>query len=169
MVSRLGDRRKRKKNDLGQCNTESDLFRFSDMSRFDHFVEAQNPVIESVRAELGAGRKRTHWMWFVFPQLRGLGSSAMADHYALDGLPDAKEYLAHPVLGPRLEECSRLVLAAPVRSAEELMGHPDHLKLHASMTLFAQVAPKQSVYHQVLRRFWSDRLHEETMALVQQM
>src|SRR3712207_1950330 len=91
----------------------------------ERFVAAQDPVIDQVRRELAAGRKRTHWMWFVFPQLRGLGQSAMAQRYGLTSLAEAEAYLAHPVLGPRLEDCTALVNAVQGRSAEEILGGVD--------------------------------------------
>lgn len=106
----------------------------------ERFVAAQNPVIDRVQAELAAGQKRTHWMWFVFPQIRGLGSSPMARRYAISSLAEAAAYLRHPVLGPRLRECTRLVMQVEGRSAAEIFGYPDGLKFRSSMTLFAQVA-----------------------------
>jgi uncharacterized protein (DUF1810 family) len=109
-------------------------------SGLERFVEAQTGVYESARAELEAGRKRTHWMWFVFPQLAGLGRSATAQRYAISGLPEARDYLAHPVLGPRLRECATILLTAE-RSAAEIFGYPDDLKLCSSMTLFARADP----------------------------
>jgi uncharacterized protein (DUF1810 family) len=109
-------------------------------SGLERFVEAQTGVYASARAEIEAGRKRTHWMWFVFPQLAGLGSSPTAQHYAISGLAEARDYLAHPVLGPRLRECAEMLLTAD-RSASEIFGYPDDLKLRSSMTLFAQADP----------------------------
>ncbi|MGZ9116799.1 MAG: DUF1810 domain-containing protein, partial [Methylocystis sp.] len=98
------------------------------------FVAAQKPVYEKVRAELAAGRKRSHWMWFFFPQLEGLGASAMAQRYAIHSRAEAAAYLAHPVLGPRLKECVGLVNKVEGRSAHEIFGSPDDLKFHSSMT-----------------------------------
>ncbi len=107
----------------------------------ERFVAAQDGgVYESARAEIAAGRKRTHWMWFVFPQLAGLGSSPAAQRYAISGLAEARAYLAHPVLGPRLRECAELLRTAD-RSASEIFGYPDDLKLRSSMTLFAAADP----------------------------
>ena len=111
----------------------------SDLARF---VEAQNPVFEQVRAELEAGRKRTHWMWFIFPQIEGLGSSEMARHYALATLEEARAYLAHPLLGPRLRACTGLVNAVENREITQILGYPDDLKFRSSMTLFAQAADR---------------------------
>lgn len=120
----------------------------------DRFVTAQSPVMATVLAELRAGRKRTHWMWFVFPQLRGLGSSAMAQHYGIASLEEARAYLAHPVLGPRLRECCGLLLQVPGKSALEILGSPDDLKLRSCATLFSLAAPQEAVFGEVLERFY---------------
>jgi len=104
------------------------------------FVAAQEPLFERVRAELTAGRKQSHWMWFVFPQLQGLGSSATARRYALACIEEARAYLAHPLLGARLRECTRLVNRIESRTVEEIFGYPDHLKFRSCMTLFACAA-----------------------------
>ncbi len=110
----------------------------------ERFVRAQDPVIDQVLRELRQGRKTTHWMWFVFPQLRGLGRTEMAWRYGITGLPEARAYREHPVLGPRLLDCTRAVLAIRERSAREILGTPDDLKLRSSMTLFeaASVDPE---------------------------
>jgi uncharacterized protein (DUF1810 family) len=104
------------------------------------YVSAQQPVYASVCAELAAGCKRSHWMWFIFPQLRGLGSSPMAQHFAISSLGEARAYLAHPLLGERLRECTRLVNGVAGSTAEAIFGYPDYLKFHSCMTLFAQAA-----------------------------
>ena len=106
----------------------------------ERFVEAQAPVYEQVRAELAAGRKRTHWMWFIFPQIQGLGSSPMAERYAIHSLEEARAYLAHPVLGARLRQCAALVNAVQDREITQILGYPDDLKFRSSMTLFQQAA-----------------------------
>jgi len=106
----------------------------------DRFVTAQDPVWDRVRAELRRGRKTSHWMWFVFPQIAGLGSSPTARAYALSGLDEARAYLAHPVLGPRLREAAQLAAAVPTGTAAEVFGYPDDLKLRSSVTLFARAA-----------------------------
>jgi uncharacterized protein (DUF1810 family) len=118
------------------------------------FVDAQDPVYEQVRAQLRAGRKRSHWMWFVFPQIEGLGSSAMAQRFAIGSRAQAQAYLAHPVLGPRLRECTQLVLAVQDRSIHDILGSPDDLKFRSSMTLFAQVAPQQGVFGEALQKYY---------------
>ena len=122
-----------------------------DLSRF---VEAQRPLIDDVRAELRAGRKRTHWMWFVFPQLRGLGHSATARHYGLASREEAAAYLAHPGLGPRLRECVELVLAVQGRTAHEIFGSPDDLKLRSCLTLFREVDGQAGVFGRALARYY---------------
>ena len=106
----------------------------------ERYVQAQEPVFAQVCAELAAGRKQSHWMWFIFPQLRGLGSSAMAERYAIGSLAEARAYLAHPLLSERLRTCTELVNRIEGRTAQAIFGYPDHLKFHSSMTLFARAA-----------------------------
>lgn len=120
----------------------------------ERFVRAQAPVYDAVIAELRAGRKRSHWMWFVFPQLAGLGRSEMAQRYALASRDEAAAYLAHPVLGDRLRQCAALVLAAPGATVEQLFGHPDNMKFHSSMTLFAAVSGADPVFSQNLDKYF---------------
>ena len=116
----------------------------SDPFNLGRYVEAQEPVIARVRAELTAGSKRSHWMWFVFPQLAGLGSSATAQRYAIGSLAEARAYLAHPLLGARLQECTGLV-AVSGRSIADIFGYPDDLKFRSCMTLFAYAADERSL------------------------
>ena len=120
----------------------------------DRFVRAQQGVHDDALAELRSGRKRTHWMWFVFPQLAGLGRSATAERYGIAGLPEARAYLEHPVLGPRLREAAAVVAAAPARSADELLGGIDSVKLRSSMTLFARAATDPAPFRAVLDRWY---------------
>ena len=127
------------------------------------FVDAQDGVYERVLSELRAGRKTSHWMWFVFHQVEGLGHSATAQRYAISGLDEARAYLAHPVLGPRLIECSEIVAATTGRTAQEVFGRPDELKLRSSMTLFARAAPDSAVFQQVLDRYFDGRADERTL------
>jgi uncharacterized protein (DUF1810 family) len=129
------------------------------------FVAAQDDVIDAVREELRAGRKRSHWMWFVFPQLKGLGSSSTAQFYGLDSLDEARAYLAHPVLGPRLRECCALMLAVPGRSAHEILGSPDDLKFRSCVTLFSLAAPDEAVFSECLQRFYGGEPDPRTVAL----
>jgi uncharacterized protein (DUF1810 family) len=110
----------------------------NDSYHLQRFVDAQAPCFAQVRSELAAGQKRSHWMWFVFPQMKGLGSSPTAQRFAISSLEEAVAYLAHPVLGPRLRECTALVNAVDGRSISEIFGYPDDLKFHSSVTLFAR-------------------------------
>ena len=120
----------------------------------DRFVNAQTGVYETALAELQAGHKRTHWMWFVFPQIQGLGRSETAQFYALESLAEARAYLAHAILGPRLRECTQAMLDNGDRSAFEILGSPDDLKLKSSMTLFEQAACEEpAIFTAVLDRF----------------
>jgi uncharacterized protein (DUF1810 family) len=118
------------------------------------FTEAQERVYPTVLAELADGRKRSHWIWFIFPQLRGLGRSATADHYGIASAQEARAYLADPTLGPRLRECTRLVAAIAGRSAEQIFGWPDCLKVRSCMTLFAAVAADPADFQAVLDKFY---------------
>jgi uncharacterized protein (DUF1810 family) len=127
----------------------------SDPYNLNRFLSAQAPVIEQVRAELRAGCKRGHWMWFVFPQIRGLGHSDMARRFAIASLDEARAYAAHEILGPRLIECAALVVAAEGRSIGEVFGSPDDLKFHSSMTLFARAAPEEPVFKDALRKYFA--------------
>ena len=131
----------------------------------ERFVIAQAPVIDDVREELRAGRKRSHWMWFVFPQLKGLGTSAMAQHYGIASLEEARAYLAHAVLGPRLRECCELMLAVPGRSAHEILGSPDDLKFRSCVTLFALAAPGEALFRRCLERFHAGEPDARTLQL----
>ena len=123
-----------------------------------HFVLAQDPVLAQVRRELADGRKRSHWMWFVFPQLKGLGRSATAQRYGIGSLAEAKAYLVHPVLGPRLVECTELVNKVEGRSVHEVFGSPDDLKFHSSMTLFAAADPDAPVFREALDKHFAGAL-----------
>lgn len=120
----------------------------------ERFVQAQEPVIERVLAELRAGRKTSHWMWFVFPQIRGLGHSPMAQHFAIASRAEAEAYLSDPILGPRLRECTRLVNEIEGRDIEEIFGYPDHLKFRSSMTLFAHVTTDNKVFVDALSKYF---------------
>src|SRR5258708_5713072 len=123
----------------------------ADPLNLDRFVKAQDPLIDRIRVELRAGAKRTHWMWFVFPQLAGLGRSETARHYAILSLEEARAYLAHPVLGGRLIECTMLVNGVEGKSAHEIFGGPDDLKFHSSMSLFATTDPSEPEFSRALR------------------
>ncbi|KQH78175.1 calpastatin [Mycobacterium gordonae] len=124
------------------------------MSDLQRFVDAQDRVYDNVLDELRAGRKRSHWMWFVFPQIRGLGSSPTAQHYGIASLAEARAYLDHPLLGPRLRECVALVNAVEGRSAEQVFGWPDDLKLRSSVTLFAHAADDNEDFLALLDKYY---------------
>lgn len=132
----------------------------------DRFVRAQDEILDAVRRELRAGRKETHWMWFVFPQLRALGRSGTALHYGISGIEEARAYMAHPLLGPRLVECAELVLAAEGRSAHAIFGGIDALKLRSCMTLFSAAAPGVAAFPEVLRRHYGGQPDPETTRLL---
>jgi uncharacterized protein (DUF1810 family) len=130
------------------------------------FVTAQAAVYEDVVAELRAGHKESHWMWFVFPQLRGLGFSPMAHRYGIASLDEARAYLRHPLLGPRLVECTTLMLGHRGRSAREILGSPDDLKLRSSMTLFAEASVDEPSFRAVLDLFYAGQPDERTLSLL---
>lgn len=128
------------------------------------FVAAQAPVYERALAELRAGRKESHWMWFVFPQIEGLGVSATAQTYAIRSLAEAKAYLAHPLLGARLKDCAAAVLAVNAKSAQAIFGAPDELKFRSSMTLFARAAPDEPLFREALEKYFDGKDDEATLA-----
>ena len=130
----------------------------------ERFVAAQDPVYSTVLGELRTGRKRSHWMWFVFPQIEGLGSSEMARRYAIRSSDEAAAYLAHPVLGPRLRECARLVALHHDQEIGEIFDSPDDRKFQSSMTLFADVAPDEAVFQTCLDQFFDGKADPATMA-----
>lgn len=132
----------------------------------ERFVDAQRPVYETVRAELRSGRKRSHWMWYIFPQIAGLGRSETARHYALSGIEEAQAYLAHPLLGQRLEECCRILAGIEGRTASAIFGYPDDLKLHSSLTLFAQAAPEQPLFVACLEKYFNGQRDAATLKLL---
>ncbi|HEU4851921.1 MAG TPA: DUF1810 domain-containing protein [Telluria sp.] len=131
------------------------------------FVAAQQPVYATVLRELRAGRKRTHWMWFVFPQIAGLGRSPTAQFYALASLDEARAYAAHPVLGARLRECAQAVLAVDDESVDDIFGSPDNLKFHSSMTLFALAEPGEPVFQACLDKYFGGARDPATVALTE--
>ncbi|HJV62765.1 MAG TPA: DUF1810 domain-containing protein [Albitalea sp.] len=130
------------------------------------FIDAQEGVYAQVTTELRAGRKASHWMWFIFPQLKSLGRSATAQHFGLATREEASAYWRHPLLGARLAECARLVLAIDGRSALQVFGSPDDLKLRSCMTLFEQAAPDEPVFARVLDKFFGGERDARTLALL---
>ena len=130
------------------------------------FVDAQEPVYGHVIDELAAGRKTSHWMWFVFPQVAGLGMSSMSRRYAISGLPEAAAYLAHPILGPRLRECTALVNAIQGRTIREIFGSPDDVKFRSCMTLFGEAAAGEEIFATALRTYFGGKPDSRTLAVL---
>ena len=139
-----------------------------DINSLDRFLEAQEPMYDTALAEIKKGEKESHWMWYIFPQLRGLGKSQMAYAYGINGLEEAKAYLAHPVLSARLIEISEALLEHTDIIIEDLIGDLDVLKLRSCMTLFAFLSEKGSVFHQVLDCFYDGKMDEHTIELIKQ-
>jgi uncharacterized protein (DUF1810 family) len=130
------------------------------------FVDAQHPDYARALAEIRSGRKRSHWMWYIFPQMAGLGQSPTSMHFAIRSVDEAAAYLAHPVLGPRLIECAEAVLAIEGRTASEIFGSPDDLKLRSCATLFASVSPPGSPFERILDQYFGGERDERTVALL---
>jgi uncharacterized protein (DUF1810 family) len=137
-----------------------------DRFHLQRFLDAQQPVFERVCAELAAGKKRSHWMWFIFPQIKGLGQSDIARKFAISSLDEAREYVKHPVLGARLLECSKLVADLADRTIDEIFGYPDNLKFHSSMTLFAQAEPGNEIFKQCLQKYFGGKPDQMTLELL---
>jgi uncharacterized protein (DUF1810 family) len=138
----------------------------NDPYNLDRFVKAQSPVYEQVRSELAAGKKTSHWMWFIFPQIAGLGRSPMATRFAIDSLDEAKAYLADNLLGSRLNECTRLVIQVQNRSLYEIFGSPDDMKFRSSMTLFALAASGESCFVEAIEKHCGGVSDPMTMRLL---
>jgi len=139
-----------------------------DPHNLQRFVDAQKPVFEKVCAELRGGQKRSHWMWFIFPQMKGLGQSELANFYGISSRQEAEAYLAHPVLGPRLRECTRLVSMVEDRSIDQILGYPDNLKFRSSMTLFASTGSDNQVFRNSLQRYFDGKPDPLTIELLRQ-
>jgi uncharacterized protein (DUF1810 family) len=135
----------------------------SDPYDLERFVIAQNPVFEQVRAELRDGRKQSHWIWFIFPQLKGLGTSAMANEYGIGSRGEAVAYVKHATLGPRLRECTQLVNAIEGRPLRHILGSPDDLKFRSSMTLFALVAGEDDLFQSALQKYCGGEMDQWTI------
>jgi uncharacterized protein (DUF1810 family) len=135
-----------------------------DTYHLQRFVDAQAPVYKQVCAELRAGRKTSHWIWFIFPQIAGLGHSPMAQRFAVSGREEAVSYLQHPVLGPRLAECTRLVNAHAGQDLVDMLGDIDAIKFRSAMTLFASVAKENQIFREALRTFFRGEMDELTLA-----
>jgi uncharacterized protein (DUF1810 family) len=126
----------------------------ADPFNLERFVDAQAPVYEQIRRELKVGRKQSHWMWFIFPQIPGLGQSPMSVRFAIASLDEAQAYLAHPVLGPRISECARLTLNVEGKTARDIFGPIDEMKFHSSMTLFARAAPDEEIFQRCINKYF---------------
>jgi uncharacterized protein (DUF1810 family) len=135
----------------------------NDPYNLQRFVEAQNPCFESVCAELRDGSKTGHWMWFIFPQIKGLGLSPLARKFAISSRQEAEAYLRHPILGPRLRECTRLANLMEGRSVEQIFGYPDDLKFRSCMTLFAHATPDNQVFIDALQKYCEGRFDPLTL------
>jgi len=138
----------------------------ADSYGLSRFVQAQADDYEQALSEIRGGRKRSHWMWYIFPQYAGLGSSAISKRYAIKSIAEAEAYLRHPVLGPRLLQCAEAALAVEGRSVSEVFGSPDDLKLRSCATLFAQVSPSGSVFERLLDKYFRGERDDETIRLL---
>lgn len=137
-----------------------------DPFQLDRFVNAQAAVYPQVLAELRSGEKRGHWIWFIFPQRKGLGRSPQSEYYGIGSLAEAEAYARHPLLGPRLEECTRLVNAVEGRTIRQILGSPDDLKLRLSMTLFARAAAEPAVFNHALQKYFAGEPDPRTLELL---
>ncbi len=135
----------------------------------NHFLSAQQSIYTQVLQELQNGKKTTHWMWFIFPQIDGLGPSTTAKYYSIKSINEAKEYIDHPVLGKRLLECSNIILKIEGKSVEDIFGYPDYLKLKSCMTLFNYAVPKHKVFADVLNKYFAGEQDEQTISILQKM
>ena len=137
-----------------------------DPYNLQRFLDAQNPIFDDVCSELRRGRKTSHWMWFVFPQIQGLGRSSTAREFAISSLTEAEAYIMHPVLGPRLRKCAALVMSIQGSSAQEIFGYPDDLKFRSSMTLFAHATPDNDIFAEALGKYFQGEFDPLTLQLL---
>ena len=138
----------------------------NDPYNLQRFVDAQNSIFAQVRSELRNGDKRGHWMWFIFPQIRGLGSSELSKKFAVSSREEAEAYLKHPILGPRLKECVQLVTHVEGRSVDQIFGHPDNLKFRSSMTLFSHIASDKQIFENALQKYFKGEVDPRTLELL---
>jgi uncharacterized protein (DUF1810 family) len=143
-----------------------DSHRLGDPYNLDRFVQAQEDDYEQALSEIRSGRKRTHWMWYIFPQIDGLAVSSTAKHYSIKSLAEARAYLEHPILGPRLRECAEAAVGVEGRSAREIFGSPDDLKLRSCATLFSCVLPPTSVFERLLGKYYPGGRDRKTLQLL---
>jgi uncharacterized protein (DUF1810 family) len=149
-----------------QRTNASDARRTDDPYDLSRFLQAQEDDYKQALSEITGGRKRTHWMWYIFPQIDGLAFSSTSKHYSIKSIEEARAYLAHPVLGPRLLECAEAVVRVDGRSATEIFGSPDDLKLRSCATLFACVSPPGSVFDRLLEKYYGGRRDDKTLHLL---
>ena len=147
--------------------TKADTINPDDRFNLNRFISAQDKVYDTALAELRSGEKRTHWMWFIFPQIEGLGYTPSSIYYAIKNREEALEYWDHPILGPRLLECSEAVMAVQGFTASDIFGYPDYLKLKSSMTLFASVAGPDSVFSRILDKYYNGEQDARTLELLE--
>jgi len=133
----------------------------------NRFLSAQQPIYPQVLKELRNGKKTTHWMWYIFPQIEGLGHSSTAKYYSIKTIEEAKEYITHPILGARLLECSKIILEIKNKTADDIFGYPDNAKLKSSMTLFNFVTPEHKVFADVLKKYFAGKQDEQTLSILQ--
>lgn len=155
------------KNKETSMTKSSDTIGSDDPFNLSRFISAQSGVYERVLLELRAGQKRTHWMWYIFPQIEGLGQSTTTKYYAIKSLEEARAYVNHPVLGPRLLQCAEAVLAIEGRKVSDIFGYPDDMKLKSSMTLFSYVADPDSVFVSVLDKYFKGERDVRTLQLLE--
>jgi len=148
---------------------ESDTIGRDDLFELSRFTSAQENIYDRVLSEIRSGQKRTHWMWYIFPQIDGLGHSTTSKHYAIKSIEEARQYLNHPVLGTRLLECAEAVFAIEGRSVSEIFGYPDDLKLRSSMTLFASVEDPGSVFVRVLDKYFHGERDVRTLHILEKL
>jgi uncharacterized protein (DUF1810 family) len=141
----------------------------TDPYNLQRFIDAQRGSYEQAMKELTAGRKQSHWMWYIFPQIQGLGRSTMAQKYAVSSLDEAKAYLEHRILGPRLRECTQLVTAVKLSAIEDILGYPDNLKFQSSMTLFAHAAADNQIFVDALKKYFRSEFDSATITRVQML
>lgn len=141
----------------------------NDDTTINRFVQAQENIYAQVVKELKQGKKTSHWMWFIFPQIDGLGFSSTSKYYSIKTVAEAKEYLKHPVLGTRLLECSTILLKIEGKSAESIFGYPDYMKLQSSMTLFSFISPESTVFFNVLSKYFNNEKDQKTIKILKSM
>jgi uncharacterized protein (DUF1810 family) len=141
----------------------------ADRYNLQRFISAQEPIIAEVLRELEMGEKRTHWMWFIFPQVRGLGQSELARLYSISSKEEAIAYAGHPILGQRLEKCCQLVIGLVGRSAIQILGHTDAMKLHSSMTLFSAVSGETSIFRDILEKYYDGKPDGTTLEILREV